>query len=431
VNEVSHAFVLPAGLIESVIEFDPASIRLQIRDIEGRVNDLAFRLYGIGEDDRSEIESSFSIVEARREPGPGGADDEDDDGHVEDEDIQAGVPLPPNLSWLVGVSFGRFDVRLATGDRPVPPEPEPFDPLPAQSPGMWPADEERPAPPPDILVDDPGHDRDISSQVAAVAALVNVPEPDDLRRWLAHEFFPLHIKMYSKSRRKAPIYWQLATPSASYSVWLYIHAFSRDTMFRVQNNYVLPKLRLEESRLETMEHEAGANATAAQRRAVAEQESFVAELRSFLDEVKRVAPLWDPDPNDGVIINFAPLWRLVPHYRAWQKELKATWEALYEGKYDWSRLAMRFWPERAVPKCVADRSLAIAHGFQDILWLQGLDGRWKKRATPTRPVSELIAERSSDAVQAALASLLNAPAVVGGRKGRRRSNAGTTDTGGH
>ena len=32
-------------------------------------------------------------------------------------------------------------------------------------------------------------------------------------------------------------------------------------------------------------------------------------LRVFLDEVKRVAPLWDPNLDDGVLINFAPLWR--------------------------------------------------------------------------------------------------------------------------
>ena len=40
------------------------------------------------------------------------------------------------VSWAVGVAFGRFDVRLATGERELPAEPEPFDPLPVCSPGM-------------------------------------------------------------------------------------------------------------------------------------------------------------------------------------------------------------------------------------------------------------------------------------------------------
>jgi hypothetical protein len=28
---------------------------------------------------------------------------------------------------------------------------------------------------------------------------------------------------------------------------------------------------------------------------------------------------------------------------------------------------MRLWPERVVPKCAKDRSLAIAHGLEDFL----------------------------------------------------------------
>ena len=32
------------------------------------------------------------------------------------------------------LAVGRFDVRLATGARPMPTEPEPFDPLPTRSP---------------------------------------------------------------------------------------------------------------------------------------------------------------------------------------------------------------------------------------------------------------------------------------------------------
>ena len=63
-------------------------------------------------------------------------------------------------------------------------------------------------------------------------------------------------------------------------------------------------------------------------RTLAAQEAFVEELRAFLDEVKRVAPLWKPNLDDGVVINFAPLWRLVPQHKPWQKELKSTWDAL-------------------------------------------------------------------------------------------------------
>jgi hypothetical protein len=275
----------------------------------------------------------------------------------------------------------------------------------------------------DILVDDEGHTDDLAALAQAVAERVKADVPEDLRRWLAKEFFPLHIRMYSKSRRKAPLYWQLATPSAGYSVWLYIHAFSKDTLFRVQNDYVAPKLAHEERRLESMNSELREGATAAQRKALAAREALVEELRAFLDEVKRVAPLWKPNLDDGVIINFAPLWRLVPQNKAWQKEMKATWDALCEGEYDWAHLAMHLWPERVVPKCVKDRSLAIAHSLEDVFWVEGSGGRWSARKTPMSSVDELVRERTSPSVKSALKSLLEAPAAGGAAKKSQKGKA--------
>ena len=345
------------------------------------------------------------------------------------EDIDSGrtttsAGLPEDLSWIVGVSFGRFDPRLATGNRTIPLEPAPFASLPTQSPGIWPANE-APAQRA-ILVDDEGHTDDLSACSSAVAERVHVDMPENLRAWLAKDFFPLHIKKYSKSRRKAPIYWQLATPSASYSVWLYIHAFNKDTIFRVQKDYVggeRGKLAHEERRLESLTRELRDGSTPTQRKELAAQESFVEELRTFLEEVKRVAPLWNPDLDDGVIINFAPLWRLVPHYKAWQKELKATWDALCEGKYDWAHLAMHLWPERVVPKCAKDRSVAVAHGLESVFWVEGTDGKWTTRKMPTRSAEELVSERTSPAVKSALQSLLEAPSATGNAgRGRGRGD---------
>ena len=407
-NETSHAFLLPPGLNESVTGLDPAGVEQELGRIQEEIDEHAFRLYQIGEEDRAAIEafSQRGAADSDSEAEAGGSDDEEEELTGE-EAVQGGAPAETVLSWLVGVAFGRFDPRLATGERPVPPEPEPFDPLPARSPGMYPEGEE-PAGLPDILVGDEGHAGDLTARVRTLADQVQVEVPFDLRGWLAKEFFPLHIRMYSKSRRKAPIYWQLATASASYSIWLYIHAFSRDTLYRVQNDYVAPKLAHEERRLEALAGELRDGGTAEQRRAYAAQETFVEELRIFLDEVKRVAPLWNPDLDDGVLINFAPLWRLVPQHKAWQRELKATWDALCAGKYDWAHLAMHLWPERVVPKCARDRSLAIAHGLEEVFWVEGEDGKWTARKAPMRPVAELVEERTSPAVKEALANLLAA-----------------------
>lgn len=426
-NEVSHAFVLPVDLNVLVTGLDRDAIDLELATIQADIDDLSYALYGINAEDRAQIEASLLGPPAPDAiEGDGDASEHDDD--VDDAELESGLDRGSTLSWLVGVSFGRFDPRVATGERAVPPEPEPFDPLPSRSPGMYP-EGELPADIPDILVDDEGHSADIVERVQTVAQSVKVELPENLRLWLAKDFFALHIRMYSKSRRRAPIYWQLATPSASYSAWIYIHAFSKDTLFRVQNDYVALRLAHEERRLQALHGELRDGATSAQRRTLVAQETLVSELRAFLEEVKRVAPLWNPNLGDGVMINFAPLWRLVPQNKSWQRELKSAWDALCEGKFDWSHLAMHLWPERVLPKCAVDRGLAISHGLEEVFWIEGSDGKWSARNAPTRSVDDLVRERASPAVKSALKSLLEAPAASGGsgnrRGGGRRKSAAT------
>ncbi|MES9819573.1 MAG: BREX-1 system adenine-specific DNA-methyltransferase PglX [Candidatus Thiodiazotropha sp.] len=288
----------------------------------------------------------------------------------------------------------------------------------------------------DLWVDDDGHDLDILSLIETVAndywdaegegiirgAVEAESGRDDIRMWFKQQFFEYHVKQYSKARRKAPIYWQLATPSASYSAWCYYHHLTRDTFFRVANDFVTPKVDHEERKLNTLRQEAGPDPTSKQRKAIDAQETFVAELRGFLAEVKRVAPLWNPNLNDGVIINFAPLWRLVPQNKAWQKECKKVWDKLVKGDYDWAHLAMHLWPERVVPKCQDDRSLAIAHGLEDEFWYEDDEDKWQKRQVGSERIEEFAAERTSTAVKAALQELLDAPAPGGQTRRRRRAS---------
>jgi len=419
VNETSHAFILPSGLNERITGLDRAAIEMEFTQIQRQIDDRAFELYGIGPEDRAAIESA-NRTEATGETEAVDSDESDDEDETDADSgmVDAGAESAV-ISWLVGVAFGRFDPRLATGERAVPPEPEPFDPLPTRSPGMWPGGE-APKDALDVLVDDEGHAADLAARVRQLADQVHWTPPENLRAWLAREFFPLHSKMYSKSRRKAPIYWQLATPSGSYSVWLFLHALTRDTLFRVQHEYASPKLLHEEQRLESMRRQFGENLSRSERRQLEAQESLVAELRTFLEEVARVAPLWKPDLDDGVVINFAPLWRLVQHCASWQQELKSTWKALCEGKYDWAHLAMHLWPERVVPKCAKDRSLAIAHGLEEIFWAENSEEKWIARETPVRSIAEIVRERTSSSVKAALESLLSAPVMQGGGRPRGR-----------
>jgi len=104
-------------------------------------------------------------------------------------------------------------------------------------------------------------------------------------------------------------------------------------------NYVEPKIRLETSRLETFRHQnaaAGESGKEAKRLAteVERQEDFLSELRDFEDKLRRAANLHlEPDLNDGVVLNIAPLHELVP----W-KDAKSYWEKLLKGEYEWSSI---------------------------------------------------------------------------------------------
>ena len=444
--ENSHAFSLPALLQVSGVGLTSRAeawanqatiVQAELDALSNEIDGHAYRLYGISAEDRQRIEQGFGIAPETDEA-------ESADIEVSEEDVaevDAAPMVASLLSWALGVAFGRFDVRLASGDRPAPPESEPFDPLPVCSSGMLTGDDCLPLSQPPagyplafpadgLLVDDPGHPQDLITAVRSVfelvfndadarwkeaAELLGTPE---LRSWFASEFFGPHIKRYSRSRRKAPIYWQFATPSGSYSIWLYIHRATADSLFRVLE-LVSQKLRHEEGKHAALLQDAGPSPSPSQRRDLEEQDSFLSELNGLKAEVTRVAPLWRPDLDDGVLLNFAPLWRLVPQLSSWQTECRNAWDKLILGDYDWAHLAMHLWPERVVPKCQTDRSLAIAHGLEDTFWIEEQGGIWRQREVAVATIQQLIDERSSATVKAALQDLRSAPAPVG--RGTRRT----------
>ena len=460
--ETSHLFVLPRLLQVSGATLADRAIQVRTRvtasdseleAIQRTIDDACLDLYGLSGADRLAVSEGFGIDEL--------ADDED--AAPDEEDVNSGAGSTSDcantlemaadlLAWAGGVAFGRFDVRLAIGARTLPTLGEPFARLPACSPSMLTGNNLLPLmsppsgypltfPSTGVLVDDPGHSNDLPTLVQQVFELCFGSDGDrwlsevcealgysqrGVREWLADAYFDHHLARHSGGRRKAPIYWQLATPSGRYSVWLYAHRLTRDSLFQLQNDVVGPKVAQEERKLTSLIQNARGSPSASERKEIATQEAFVAELRGMLDEVKRVAPLWNPNLDDGVVLTMAPLWRLVPHHRTWQKELKARWDELAAGKFDWSHVAMHLWPERVVPKCATDRSLAIAHGLEDGFWVEGSNGKWKPRTKQTTPIAELVRERSSPAVKAALRALSDASAISGtGRaRGLRVSRSG-------
>jgi hypothetical protein len=362
------------------------------------------------------------------------------------------------VSYALGIAFGRWDIRYATGEQAAPELPDPFAPLPVCPPGQLQNAQGLPARPEDvsaayplripwdgILVDDPNHPLDLERRVREVIEIIwSGQEGGPTAEAIEHEaceilgvkslrdyfrkpagFFADHLKRYSKSRRQAPIYWPLSSPNGLYTVWLYYHRLTPDTLFTVLRDHVKPKLEYEESRAFQLRQEAGTTPSPSQRRDIAEAEELVEDLRAFKAELDRVAPLFRPDLNDGVIINHAPLWPMIGLPK-WRKDCQATWNELVKGDYDWAHLALHLWPERVIHRCASDRSLAIAHGLDAIFWREDPEkpGKWITRKVTDLELRGIIAERTSAAVKTAVESLIAATSNEGApRRGRKGAKA--------
>lgn len=358
IEETSHAYVLPAALRARLADYDPVAIEAELSRIQIEIDSIAFDLYGFNEADRAAVQGTHGV--ANEGDAEDSADDEgDDEDSASPIDHTAGL-----LSWAVGVAFGRFDWRLATGERAAPAEPAPFDPLPAKSPGMLPDGAVPFHAHEGILVDDPGHPHDLARLVEEVLARVEAPVPEDVRRWLQRDFFTFHLQRYSKSRRKAPIYWPLSTTSGSYTLWVYYPSLTSQTLYSAINDFVEPKLKQVGSDVTALRNKGSAR-TRDDDKQFETLHDFEKELIELRDTLLKLAPTYKPNHDDGVQISAAPLWSLFRH-KPWQKVLKDTWAKLEKGDYDWAHLAMNYWPDRVREKCKTDKSLAIAHHLESL-----------------------------------------------------------------
>jgi hypothetical protein len=435
-DEFTHSFILPELLTvpdkESTLKelghlaaAQHARLAAEASATQTAVDELVYPLYGFSKEDRDSLTLASSMPQHTEECGANATEEleTDEAGRTRSDTLETVCTGPAELlSWAQGTVVGRWDMRLATGERPMPELPDPFAPLPACSPGMLTGDNGLPAreAPPDyplriswdgILVDDPGengahpHQEDMVRRVREVLTVIwgeraeaieqeacEMLEVKNLRDYFRKPafFFADHLKRYSKSRRQAPIYWPLSTASGSYTLWIHYHRLTDQTLFTAVNRYVAPKIDATERRLRQIEADltgASGRKAAELRQAFEEAKTLLDELAAFRDELLRVANLpYKPDLNDGVLITAAPLWKLFRLPR-WRKDLEACWKSLEAGEYDWAHLAYSIWPDRVRGKCRADRSIAIAHGLEELCLTQSAKAtkaRRKKKAESTQ-----------------------------------------------
>jgi len=316
------------------------------------------------------------------------------------------------LSIAIGIAFGRWDASCASvtflrnGFKC-----DPLAPLPPHPPVYGDENNISQA----VLASDYAASNDLGRAISSVLSAASGREDVSLESQMCDAlrvsslsedlitpsgFFERHLSQYSKSRRYAPIYWPLSTPSSSYTLWLYYHRVTDQTLYTCVNDFVEPKLKQVSD--ETSRLRGKSNRSSAEEKELERLSDLELELKDFRDELLRIAKFWKPDLNDGVQITAAPLWKLFQH-RQWQSRLKETWEKLEAGEYDWAHLALSIWPDRVVRASHKDRSYAIAHDLEDPLWHEvevekvGRGGRvttkmeWQPRDLSDSKLNQIIA----------------------------------------
>ncbi len=390
--EPFHEFVLPTKIRDysdggSALAFDRHSL------IGEEGERLVADAYGLSSVQAEAVERDLkeAIVHQHGESA-----DSDDETSGEDSDFVLDTSPyateEAHISYLLGCVFGRWDIRFATGQRQPELQPNPFAPLPACPPGMLQNERGLPAteyeipegyPLPiawsGVLVEDEGSTDDIIERLQEAARVIWGARADSMEEgaYLAlgvkslreyfqrsNKFFADHLKRYSKSSRKAPIYWPLATASGSYTLWLYYPSLSDQTLFTAVNNFVDPKLKDIREQQQAL-RDKGAGRSKQEEKSLEALANLESELADLRDSLLEIAPNYRPNHDDGVQITAAPLWKLF-RLKPWQKVLKDTWAKLEKGDYDWAHLAMNYWPDRVRDKCITDKSLAIAHSLEHL-----------------------------------------------------------------
>ena len=192
----------------------------------------------------------------------------------------------------------------------------------------------------------------------------------DLREYLRLDFFTeVHRKMYENR----PIHWPLSSEKKTFVAWINIHRWHAGTLRSLLASHLNPTKRRLESQLADLREARRGEARRATEKQLRKLERFDAELAQFIADVSQCSErgppgaerdaVYDPDLDDGVMINSSALWPLLlPQW----KDPKKWWHSLCEAKgrkdYDWSHLAARYFPERVEEKCRRDPSMSVAHG---------------------------------------------------------------------
>ena len=292
---------------------------------------------------------------------------------------------------LVGMAFGRWDTAFAKGEKAIPAFGDVFDALPFMpvvSQGEEPCPAQLAVPSDGIMTNEEESPLCLASHVREVMAWLWGDRADDMEYELCQligckslqaylssptGFFDYHFKRYTKSRRKAPIYWLLASEDGTVDYWVYYPKLSKNTLPQL-----IIQLREKGEQLRTRLNAALAAHDKTQETQVrAEQE----QVEGMMEKLNRIIEAgYVPNHDDGVPVTAAPLQHLVAS-RLWRAECEKNMELLAKGDYDWSHLAMSMYPARVAQKAKKDWCMALTHGLEHICENKPKEKKTRKKKT--------------------------------------------------
>ncbi|MBU0288751.1 BREX-1 system adenine-specific DNA-methyltransferase PglX [Hallella faecis] len=277
---------------------------------------------------------------------------------------------------LVGMAFGRWNTAFAKGEKAIPAFGDVFDALPFMpvvSQGEEPCPAQLAVPSDGIMTNEEESPLCLASHVREVMAWLWGDRADDMEYELCQligckslqaylssptGFFDYHFKRYTKSRRKAPIYWLLASEDGTMDYWVYYPKLSKNTLPQL-----IIQLREKGEQLRTRLNAALAAHNKTQETQVRAEQEQVEGMMEKLNSIIEAG--YVPNHDDGVPVTAAPLQHLAAS-RLWRAECEKNMELLAKGDYDWSHLAMNMYPARVAQKAKKDWCMALTHGLEHI-----------------------------------------------------------------
>jgi hypothetical protein len=222
------------------------------------------------------------------------------------------------------------------------------------------------------------HDDAVAEKIVRTAAGMNGSLRNAIAEYLVGPFFKSHVKRYGKR----PVYWLLQSPDRNYSAYIFHERATENTLSLLQGKkYLGGRVYRVENELQTAkqkEAQTSGRDKATWARRARELAEVLEDLRAFDQHITAANNFattdrhgnpttvrWQPELDDGVLLNAAPLHEIMP---AWKRadaklDLKKAWKDLEKGEYDWAKTAMRYWPKTVWKACQKDKSFAIAHGL--------------------------------------------------------------------